>query len=67
MKRKPEKLDIDKFALASVDLNKLSDTVKNNVVEVRKFGCKFEASKFSEQYDITDFVRKIHFHDKLKN
>ena len=37
LKRKANRLDVDKFVLVSVGLNKLSDTVKNNVVKKTEY------------------------------
>ena len=34
---KEDKLNVDKFVLVSVDLNKLSDTVKNGIVKKTEY------------------------------
>ena len=37
LKMKEVKLNVDKFVLVSVDLNKLSDTVKNGIVKKTEY------------------------------
>ena len=37
LKRKEDKLNVDKFVLVSVDLNKLSDTLKNYIVKKTEY------------------------------
>ena len=37
LKRKEDKLNFDKFVLVSIYLNKLSDTVKNNIVKKTEY------------------------------
>ena len=42
MKSKVDKLDVDKLLPAPVDLNKLSDVVKNDVVEKNVYNAKIK-------------------------
>ena len=42
MKRKVEKIDVYKLVPVPVDLNKLSDVVKNDIVEKNVYDAKIE-------------------------
>ena len=72
LKTEVDKLDIDKLAPVSVDLSKLIDVVKNNVVKKtvsEKLAAKYQTDKPELENkipDVTDFVKKTKL-TELKN
>ena len=64
MKSKVDKLDVDKLLPAPVDLSKLSDVVKNDVVEKNVYNAKIKDIE-DKIPDITNLAIKVTLNDKI--
>ena len=64
MKSKVDKLDVDKLALAPVDLSKLSDVVKNIVVKKTEYNELVKNVNAIQTTDTSDLVKKIDYNTK---
>ena len=64
MKSKVDKLDVDKLLPAPVDLSKLSDVVKNDVVEKNVYNAKIKDIE-DKIPDITNLAIKATLNDKI--
>ena len=64
MKSKVDKLDVDKLALAPVDLSKLSDVVKNIVVKKTEYNVLVKKVYAIQTTDTSDLVKKIDYNTK---
>ena len=58
MKSKVDKLNVDKLVLAPVDLSKLSDLVKNDVVKRYLYNAKIKNNE-DKIPDITTYLLKL--------
>ena len=58
MKRKVDKLDVDKLAPVSVDLNKLKDVVKNDIIKKTKYDELVKKVNNIKTTDNSDLVKK---------
>ena len=63
MKSKVDKLDVDKLVLVLVDLSKLSDVVKNNVVRKDVYNAKIKNIEYKIS-DITNLATNVSFNAK---
>ena len=64
MKSKVDNLDVDKLALAPVDLSKLSDVVKNIVVKKTEYNELVKNVNAIQTTDTSDLVKKIDYNTK---
>ena len=64
MKSKADNLDVDKLALAPVDLSKLSDVVKNIVVKKTEYNVLVKKVYAIQTTDTSDLVKKIDYNTK---
>ena len=65
LKSKIDKLDVDKFVPVPVDLSKLSNEVKNDVVEKTKYKALVKKINNINTTYISDLTRKTDYNTKI--